>query len=86
MDTSGVDGVVVYVMLNGGGFANNSGLAYFDYGTATRISGTALDGVYQQFISPNATTIPGTYTIWISARDIYGNKDFTSTNVTFRTP
>jgi hypothetical protein len=87
-DTSGVqpDGVTVFVMLNGGGFANNSGRAYFDYGTVRRISGTALEGVYQQVITPNVATIPGSYTIWISARDIYGNKDFTSTNVSFRTP
>lgn len=85
-DTSGVDGVMVWAMLSGGGFANNSGFSYFDYGTTTLISGTALDGVYQQVLSPNAITTPGTYTIWISARDIYGNKDFTSTNITFQTP
>jgi len=85
-DTSGVDNVMVWAMLNGGGFANDSARAYFEYGLTTRISGTDLDGEYQQVIYPNSTTIPGTYTIWISGRDIYGNKDFISTSVTFQTP
>ena len=85
-DTSGVDSVMVWVALAGGGFANNSGQPYFDYSATTQTSGTALDGTYQQTITPNGITVPGTYTIWISARDIYGNKDFSATNVVFQTP
>jgi len=85
-DSSGVDGVMTWVALEGGGFANGSGQAYFEYAATTRTSGTALDGTYQQVITPNAFTVPGTYSIWISARDIYGNKDFSPTNVTFKTP
>jgi hypothetical protein len=85
-DISGVENVMVWVMLKDGGFANNSGRSYFDYGTPTRISGTALDGEYQQVITPNAQTISGTYGIWISARDIYGNKVFAPSNVNFQTP
>ena len=85
-DSSGVDGVMTWVALEGGGFANGSGQAYFEYGATTRTSGTALDGTYQQVITPNAITVPGNYSIWISARDIYGNKDFSPTSVTFKTP
>ena len=85
-DTSGVEYAIVWVSIKDGGFANNSGLGYFDYETATRISGTPQDGVFQQVITPNANTVPGEYTIWISARDIYGNKDFSTTSVVFSTP
>ena len=85
-DTSGVDNVMVWIMIKDGGFANSSGRSYFDYGTTTRVSGTALDGIYQQVITPNATTLPGTYSIWMSARDIYGNKTMTPTEVVFQTP
>jgi 3-oxoacyl-[acyl-carrier-protein] synthase-3 len=74
------------IMIKDGGFANTSGLSYFDYGTTTRVSGTALDGIYQQVITPNGNTLPGSYSIWISARDIYGNKTMTPTEVVFQTP
>jgi len=85
-DTSGVENVIVWIMIKDGGFANTSGLSYFDYGTTTRVSGTALDGIYQQVITPNGNTLPGSYSIWISARDIYGNKTMTPTEVVFQTP
>ena len=85
-DTSGVENVMVWIMIKDGGFANSSGRSYFDYGTTTRVSGTALDGIYQQVITPNATTLTGTYSIWMSARDIYGNKTMTPTEVLFQTP
>lgn len=85
-DESGVDYSIPWIAIEDGGFADNSGRPYFDMGATTRISGDAKDGIYRQILIPNGITRSGRYTVWISSRDIYGNKEFIQSTATFIYP
>ena len=84
-DETSVKGVIAWVAYNGYGFANNEGRSYIDYGSyaINRISGDDMNGDYSQQIGLNPFAPKGEYTIWISALDTLGNKNFYQTNLTF---
>lgn len=83
-DVTGISGVTPWFMSDqsGAGFAGARGV-YVDYGSydVKLIEGNEKDGKYQATIGFYSYAPVGDYTIWMSARDIYGNRNFTSTEV-----
>ena len=82
-DESGVEGIIAWAAYNGYSFASNEGRIYADYALGTLVSGNPSNGKYEQSMTLNPWAPVGTYTIWISARDKFGNKAFFSTGTTF---
>ncbi len=83
-DESGVSSTFPWLMsdISGFGFAGTQG-AYADYGNydVTLLDGDSKDGRYQVTVKFNSFAPLGTYTIWMGTRDIYGNREFFTTNV-----
>lgn len=44
--------------------------------SVTRIAGDERSGTYEAVLRVSPVAIPGSYTLWMSARDVLGNKDF----------
>jgi hypothetical protein len=80
-DDSGVEYATIWLALGGYSFADNTGRAYVTYGEPQRTSGTNQDGLYSQSFTFNTNALVGDYTVWVSVQDIYGNKDFFSTDI-----
>lgn len=83
-DPSGVRGAIVWLALNGYGFADNSGRGYAEMPSApVLVAGDAFDGVYELTVRMSSFAPAGEYTVWSSAIDEPGNKAFEQTQVTF---
>jgi Ca2+-binding RTX toxin-like protein len=84
-DETGVAGVINWVALNGYGFANNQGIPYVDYGSfeVVRLTGDEKNGTYRQRVTLKDFAPAGEYTIWFSARDVLGNRQFAQTEIKF---
>jgi len=80
-DPSGVDLTMVWVAAPNGRFSNDAGLWTVDYGTfdVQRISGTPTNGLYEITVTVPNDAVAGTYTLWYSASDLLGNRDFDTT-------
>lgn len=85
-DESGVEAIVVWPAYNVYSFANlTTGQLVVDYldFQATRISGDALSGTYQQrFRFSPTNSLVGEYTLWFTVIDIYGNRNLVQSTVT----
>jgi hypothetical protein len=87
-DESGVGGILGWLALDGYSFADNTGRLYalINYTetitNATLVSGDDKVGNYLQEFSFNSYAPAGTYTLWVSVRDIYGNRNFVQTQAT----
>ena len=82
-DESGVEGITAWLALNGYSFADNTGRGYAELNTySALVSGDAKSGTYEQEFRFNAYAPVGTYTVWISVRDMYGNRNFLQTQTT----
>ena len=83
-DESGVDGTTAFLMYRGGGFADSTGLIYANWnGPAELVSGDSKMGTYRQQFVMNEYAPAGEYIVWVSVRDIYGNRHFVQTEIVF---
>lgn len=88
-DESGVAGAWVYLAWGGDdpsgnvyySFASWYGL-HLDAAIPERVSGDEFDGVWEQRFSLRPFTPAGVYGVWISSRDLVGNRLFTSYGAT----
>jgi len=82
-DPSGVDLTMAWVAAPDGRFSNDVGEWTVDYGTfdVQRISGTVTNGLYEITVTVPTNAVAGTYTLWYSASDSLGNRDFDTTVV-----
>jgi Ca2+-binding RTX toxin-like protein len=81
-DESGIVGVYGWLMKDGGGFASypDIGLYADALGPAQLVSGTDKSGTYSQVLKFSEKAPEGSYTLWLSVRDILGNKSFVPTD------
>jgi hypothetical protein len=81
-DETGVAGIYAWVMLTPGGFADPQRALYATSPTAAVLtSGTEHAGTYNQVVTFADFAPPGTYAIWLSLRDILGNRTFVDSGV-----
>ena len=74
---------MAWVAAPNGRFSNDAGEWTVDYGTfdVRRISGTVTNGLYEITVTVPTDAVAGTYTLWYSASDLLGNRDFDTTVV-----
>lgn len=83
-DESGVGGAIVWLAFGGYNFADNGGRGYVDMSNApVLVSGDAKSGTYEITVRMMDYAPLGSYTVWTSAVDIYGNKALEQTAITF---
>jgi hypothetical protein len=74
-DPSGVNGAIMWVAGAGGSFANTSGRAFAEYLSVERTCDAAgARCTFTQTVRLASFGSPGTWTLWISATDVFGNK------------
>ena len=83
-DPSGVAGAIVWLALNGYGFADNTGRGFAEMPSApVLVSGDIYDGVWELTVRMSSFAPAGEYTVWSSAIDIPGNRAMEQTQATF---
>lgn len=81
-DASGIGWGVVYVMREGGGFADNTGRAWVTGFEAQVVASTETSASLTQAITFRADAPVGTYRLWLSTGDAVGNRTFFDTGLT----
>lgn len=83
-DESGVGGAIVWLAFGGYNFADNGGRGYADMSNApVLVAGDEKSGTYEITVRMNDYAPSGSYTVWTSAVDIFGNKALEQTSTTF---
>ncbi len=82
-DATGVEGSGAYIAAGNGSFVDVLGNPFASFGFATRITGTAQDGIYEQVVTVRDTAPAGRYVVWLGNRDLLDNGGWTPTEVTF---
>ncbi|MFO1538334.1 MAG: calcium-binding protein [Actinomycetota bacterium] len=77
-DASAIDGAFMWVAAPGGFFADSSYRLYADYGLPVerRCNTAATSCTFTQTVRLAPFGTPGQWSLWLSARDVYANKDF----------
>ena len=73
-DDSGVQGIYAWFMLDGGGFSD--GKIIYASGSEPRAVETSTETVYVQDYVFDPAAPQGTYSLWLSVRDVVGNREF----------
>jgi hypothetical protein len=74
-DDSGVAGIYMWLMLEGGGFSDGRGV--YAMGSEPRVNFyTPVDATVEQDFKFDPLDPLGTYHVWISVRDVVGNREF----------
>ena len=79
-DDSGIAGIYGWFMLDGGGFSDGRIIYAMATGESKLTSGTFTDGILSQDIAFDPAAPEGTYTLWMSVKDVVGNREFYSTD------
>ena len=82
-DETGVEGSGVYIAAENGNFVDFLGNPFASIAFATRIDGTAQDGIYEQIVTMSESAPAGRYAIWLGNRDLLANGGWYPTEVTF---
>jgi hypothetical protein len=82
-DATGVEGSGVYIAAENGNFVDFLGNPFADFASATRIVGTAQDGIYEQLVTMSESAPAGRYVVWLSNRDLLDNGGWYPTEVVF---
>ena len=82
-DATGVEGSGVYIAAENGYFVDFLGDPFASLAFATRIDGTAQDGIYEQIVTMNESAPTGRYTVWLGNRDLLDNGGWYPTEVSF---
>ena len=77
-DTSGVGGIYAWFLLDGGGFSDGNTI-YAKGAEPVTITKEDTETLFEQEITFASAAPEGTYTMWISVRDILGNRNFFDT-------
>jgi hypothetical protein len=76
-DETGVAGVYSWFLLDGGGFSDGR-IIYAMPSEALLVNESGDSKTFEQKVLFDPAAPAGTYTLWISVKDIYGNRDFAS--------
>ncbi len=82
-DATGVEGSGAYMAAENGNFVDVLGNPFASFGVATRIDGTAQDGIYEQIITMSESAPAGRYVVWLSNRDLLDNGGWYPTEISF---
>lgn len=75
-DATGVDYVIPWAVGPNGLLVDGSGKLWMSWGIPQRVSGDALDGRYEITAQLSDSAMTGVYNLWVSMRDVLGNKDY----------
>jgi hypothetical protein len=81
-DESGISWGMVFLMYEGGGFADNTGRSWVESFAPQIVDTTETSTTLVQAITFRADAPTGTYRIWMSTGDALGNRDFFTTEYT----
>ena len=82
-DATGVVGSGVYIAAENGYFVDFLGNPFASFAFATRIDGTAQDGIYEQIVTMSKSAPAGRYIVWLGNRDLLDNGGWYPTEVSF---
>ncbi len=82
-DATGVGGSGVFITTENGDSNDFLGNPFADFAFATRIDGTAQDGIYEQIVTMSESAPAGRYAVWLHNRDVLDNGGWYPTEVAF---
>jgi hypothetical protein len=82
-DATGVGGSGVFITAENGDSVDFLGNPFADFAFATRIDGTAQDGIYEQIVTMSESAPAGRYAVWLHNRDLLDNGGWHPTEVVF---